>query len=213
MNIISPSILAADFGNLKSEIERVKEAQWIHIDVMDGHFVPNISFGLPVVSAVRKLTSQVLDVHLMISNPLSYAERFVQAGADFVVFHMESDDDPKETIRAIKSAGAKAGAAIKPSTPVEVLYDVMDSLDLALIMTVEPGFGGQSFLHETVPKIQALRAYCAKKNIHVPIQVDGGINRETAVTCVDAGADVLVAGSYVFAHHDAAAAVHSLMWL
>lgn len=213
MNIISPSILAADFGNLNKEIERISEAQWVHIDVMDGHFVPNISFGLPIVSAVRKLTAQVLDVHLMISNPLTYAERFVKAGADFVVFHMESDDDPKEVIRAVRNAGAKVGAAIKPGTPVEVLYDVMDSLDLALIMTVEPGFGGQSFLFDTVPKIRALRTFCNENGLNVPIQVDGGINRETAAICAQAGADVLVAGSYVFASDDVAAAVHSLMHL
>lgn len=213
MNIISPSILAADFGNLNKEIERISEAQWVHIDVMDGHFVPNISFGLPIVSAVRKLTAQVLDVHLMISNPLTYAERFVKAGADFVVFHMESDDDPKEVIRAVRNAGAKVGAAIKPGTPVEVLYDVMDSLDLALIMTVEPGFGGQSFLFDTVPKIRALRTFCNENGLNVPIQVDGGINLETAAICAQAGADVLVAGSYVFASNDATAAVHSLMHL
>lgn len=213
MNIISPSILAADFGNLNKEIERISEAQWVHIDVMDGHFVPNISFGLPIVSAVRKLTAQVLDVHLMISNPLTYAERFVKAGADFVVFHMESDDDPKEVIRAVRNAGAKVGAAIKPGTPVEVLYDVMDSLDLALIMTVEPGFGGQSFLFDTVPKIRALRTFCNENGLNVPIQVDGGINLETAAICAQAGADVLVAGSYVFASDDVAAAVHSLMHL
>ena len=213
MNIISPSILAADFGNLNKEIERISEAQWVHIDVMDGHFVPNISFGLPIVSAVRKLTAQVLDVHLMISNPLTYAERFVKAGADFVVFHMESDDDPKEVIRAVRNAGAKVGAAIKPGTPVEVLYDVMDSLDLALIMTVEPGFGGQSFLFDTVPKIRALRTFCNENGLNVPIQVDGGINLETAAICAQAGADVLVAGSYVFASDDATAAVHSLMHL
>ncbi len=213
MNIISPSILAADFGNLNKEIERISEAQWVHIDVMDGHFVPNISFGLPIVSAVRKLTAQVLDVHLMISNPLIYAERFVKAGADFVVFHMESDDDPKEVIRAVRNAGAKVGAAIKPGTPVEVLYDVMDSLDLALIMTVEPGFGGQSFLFDTVPKIRALRTFCNENGLNVPIQVDGGINLETAAICAQAGADVLVAGSYVFASDDVAAAVHSLMHL
>lgn len=213
MNIISPSILAADFGNLNKEIERISEAQWVHIDVMDGHFVPNISFGLPIVSAVRKLTAQVLDVHLMISNPLTYAERFVKAGADFVVFHMESDDDPKEVIRAVRNAGAKVGAAIKPGTPVEALYDVMDSLDLALIMTVEPGFGGQSFLFDTVPKTRALRAFCTENGLNVPIQVDGGINRETAAICAQAGADVLVAGSYVFSSNDATAAVHSLMHL
>ncbi len=213
MNIISPSILAADFGNLNKEIERISEAQWVHIDVMDGHFVPNISFGLPIVSAVRKLTAQVLDVHLMISNPLTYAERFVKAGADFVVFHMESDDDPKEVIRAVRNAGAKVGAAIKPGTPVEVLYDVMDSLDLALIMTVEPGFGGQSFLFDTVPKIRALRTFCNENGLNVPIQVDGGINLETAAICAQAGADALVAGSYVFASDDVAAAVHSLMHL
>ncbi len=213
MNIISPSILASDFGNLNKEIERVHAAQWIHIDVMDGHFVPNISFGLPIVSAVRKLTSQVLDVHLMISNPLTYAERFVKAGADLVVFHIESDDDPKEVIRAVRAAGAKVGVAIKPGTPVNALYDVIDLLDLVLVMTVEPGFGGQSFLHDTVSKIRALRALCDEKGYHALIQVDGGINQETAAVCTQAGADVLVAGSYVFASDDADASVRSLMHL
>lgn len=210
MNIVSPSILSADFANLAHELERVRAAQWVHIDVMDGHFVPNITVGMPVVSCIRRATDHYLDVHLMISNPLYYGPQFAKAGADMVCFHIEADGDPADVIRAIHDAGAHAGVALKPGTPAEAAYPFLDEADMVLLMTVEPGFGGQAFLPEVLPKIRTMRNEANRRSLNLKIQVDGGINLETARFCAEAGADVLVAGSYVFGGADPAKAVYEL---
>ena len=196
---ISPSILAADFSCLGRELARMEHAgaDMIHFDVMDGVFVPNISFGIPVLASIRKATSLPFDIHLMIADPLRYADAFAKAGADMITFHLESDSDPRETIRAIHAAGSKAGLTIRPSTPVEALFP---------FMSVEPGFGGQSFLADAPDRIRALRSMSPD----LPINVDGGINRETAALCREAGADILVSGNYLFGAKDAAAAIDSL---
>lgn len=210
MNIVSPSILSADFANLARELERVRAAQWIHIDVMDGHFVPNITVGMPVVSCIRRATDSYLDVHLMISDPLRYGPEFAKAGADMVCFHIEADSDPAATIRAVHDAGAHAGVAIKPDTPAETVYPFLEAADMVLLMTVEPGFGGQAFLPDVLPKIRAVRDEADRRGLDLKIQVDGGVNLETARLCTKAGADVLVAGSYVFGSADPAKAVYAL---
>lgn len=210
MNIVSPSILSADFANLARELERVRAAQWIHIDVMDGHFVPNITVGMPVVSCIRRATDYYLDVHLMISDPLRYGPEFAKAGADMVCFHIEADSDPAATIRAVHDAGAHAGVAIKPDTPAETVYPFLEAADMVLLMTVEPGFGGQAFLPDVLPKIRAVRDEADRRGLDLKIQVDGGVNLETAQLCTKAGADVLVAGSYVFGSADPAKAVYAL---
>lgn len=198
MNIISPSILSADFANLINDINKVKNAQMLHVDVMDGHFVPNISIGIPVVESIRKSTDMFLDVHLMISDPLFYAEAFAQAGADLICFHVESDADIKKTIQTIKRCGKKVGVALKPKTPANVLEEIIADVDMVLIMTVEPGFGGQAFMKDMLEKITKVRQMANEKGLLLDIQVDGGINLETAKLCVDAGANVLVAGSFIF---------------
>ena len=210
MNIVSPSILSADFANLARELERVRAAQWIHIDVMDGHCVPNITVGMPVVSCIRRATDYYLDVHLMISDPLRYGPEFAKAGADMVCFHIEADSDPAATIRAVHDAGAHAGVAIKPDTPAETVYPFLEAADMVLLMTVEPGFGGQAFLPDVLPKIRAVRDEADRRGLDLKIQVDGGVNLETAQLCTKAGADVLVAGSYVFGSADPAKAVYAL---
>lgn len=195
MNImISPSILASDYANLQSELERISASDLIHIDVMDGHFVPNISIGAPVVAAAKKVCDIPFDVHLMISDPLSYVEQFADAGADIICFHAESDSDMGETIDKIVSLGKKAAVAVKPGTDIDVVLPYLDKLWMVLVMTVEPGFGGQSFMQSTMPKIEKLRA--AAPNIN--IEVDGGINSETVKLASRAGANVFVAGSAVF---------------
>jgi len=210
LNIVSPSILSADFANLARELERVRAAQWIHIDVMDGHFVPNITVGMPVVSCIRRATDFYLDVHLMISDPLRYGPEFAKAGADMVCFHIEADSDPAATIRAVHDAGAHTGVAIKPDTPAETVYPFLEAADMVLLMTVEPGFGGQAFLPDVLPKIRAVRKEADRRGLDLKIQVDGGVNLETARLCTEAGADVLVAGSYVFGSADPAEAVYAL---
>ncbi len=211
MNIkISPSILAADFCNLQREIERVPNAEMLHLDVMDGHFVPNISIGVPVVESIRKQTSMFLDVHLMISHPLQYVEAFAKAGADLICFHIESEDDPKAVIDRIHQCGKQAAIALKPNTPAEVVFKYLQDLEMVLVMTVEPGFGGQSFMADMVPKIEAIRA---RVSADFDIQVDGGINCETAKTVVEAGANVLVAGSFVFGSQDPSGEVSFLQGL
>lgn len=191
---ISPSILASDYANLQSELERISTSDLIHVDVMDGHFVPNISIGAPVTAACKKVCDVPFDVHLMISNPLDYAEDFVKAGADIICFHSECDSDTEETIDKILSLGKKAGLAIKPATPIDEVVKYLDKLSMVLVMTVEPGFGGQSFMESTMPKVEAIR----KINPDIDIEVDGGINAETIKIAAKAGANVFVAGSAVF---------------
>ncbi len=191
---ISPSILASDYANLQSELDRISTSDMIHIDVMDGHFVPNISIGAPVVAACKKVCDVPFDVHLMISNPLDYAEDFAKAGADIICFHTECDSDTEQTIDKILSLGKKAALAIKPATPIDEVVKYLDKISMVLVMTVEPGFGGQSFMESTMPKIEAIR----KINPDIDIEVDGGINADTVKIAAKAGANVFVAGSAVF---------------
>lgn len=208
--IISPSILSADFVNLERDIKRVEEAgaDWLHIDVMDGHFVPNITIGVPIVSSIRKITSMPLDVHLMIENPEKYIDSFRNAGADIITFHYEAAPNKVlEIADKIKSTGAKAGLSIKPKTEVSEILDFLNAFDLILIMTVEPGFGGQSFMHDCAQKIPEIKQDAPEGLI---IQVDGGINNVTGHVCTSLGANSLVAGNYIYGHSDIRQAVQSL---
>lgn len=197
---IAPSILSADFSRLGEEITSISNADYLHFDVMDGVFVPNISIGIPVLESLRKITSMTLDVHLMITEPIRFVKRFCDAGSDIVVFHYEADthENIMESIKIIKSAGKKVGISIKPKTSEKVLDPYIENLDLVLVMTVEPGFGGQSFMADQLPKISAIRKTIDKLNLLCELEVDGGINPETAKLCASAGADVLVAGSDIF---------------
>ncbi len=213
MRIVSPSILSADFCNLESEITMLNEssAEWIHIDVMDGVFVPNISFGFPIVKSVKKLTNKVLDVHLMIVNPERYVEQFAKDGADIVVFHVEASQDPIKTIELIKKSGAKAGISIKPATPTSAIESLIPMLDLVLVMSVEPGFGGQSFMEDSISKVEELKAMIDKCNAKTIIEVDGGIGESNAKRLFDAGAEALVAGSSVFSAADPKSAISKIL--
>ena len=209
---IAPSILSCDFARLGEEAAAVREAgaDWLHVDVMDGHFVPNISIGLPVVSSLRKKTDLPLDVHLMISDPLTYAPQFCDAGADIVVFHLESESDPQAVLDAIRRKGKKAGVSIKPQTPAEAVFPYLSQLDMVLVMTVEPGFGGQKFMSDMCPKIAAVRAECSRLGITMDIEVDGGIDNNTISQAANAGANVFVAGSALFGKPDYLSAVRAL---
>jgi len=199
-NLVSVSILSSDFMNLSEDIKTIEKsgAHMLHFDVMDGVFVNNISFGFPILKTVNKNTDMHLDVHLMITDPLKYIKDCQEGGADTITFHLESQSDANETIEAIKKTGAKIGLSIKPNTPFEAAIPYMDKIDMLLIMTVEPGFGGQSFIKETLGKISEAKEYINKNNLIVDIQVDGGINAETAQLAAKAGANILVAGSYLF---------------
>lgn len=207
--IISPSILSADFANLECDIKRVEEASadWLHVDVMDGHFVPNITIGVPVVKSIKRVTKLPLDVHLMIENPEKYIEPFAKAGADILTFHYEAVNDVKKIVSQIKSYGVKAGMSIKPKTKPEDIIEYLPYLDLILVMTVEPGFGGQSFMPDCAEKLQLIENNAHEKLI---IQVDGGINAETAKICTGLGANSLVAGNYIYKSDDIKKAVESL---
>ncbi|MBQ8830803.1 MAG: ribulose-phosphate 3-epimerase [Oscillospiraceae bacterium] len=212
MTKIAPSILSADFTKLGQDIDSIKTADYLHFDVMDGIFVPNISIGIPVLESVRKYTDMVLDVHLMITEPVKYVERFADAGADIVVFHLEADtpENIALAVQKVKAKGKKVGISIKPKTPAEELIPYMKDLDLALVMTVEPGFGGQKFMADMMPKVELLRKYIDENGLDCELEVDGGVNPETAAVCRAAGANVLVAGSDVFKAADRAARIKSL---
>lgn len=208
--IVSPSILSADFANLERDIKAVENAgaDWIHVDVMDGHFVPNITIGVPVVKSIRRITKLPLDVHLMIENPEKYVEPFVKAGADIITFHYEAaGEKSREILKIIKSFGVKAGISIKPKTSPDKIFNLLTTADMVLVMTVEPGFGGQSFMPDCAEKIPYIKKNSPQNMI---IQVDGGINAETAKVCTSVGANSLVAGSYVYKSDDIKTAIDSL---
>ncbi len=205
---ISPSMLSADFANLEKDLKRCEDAgsDLIHLDVMDGHFVPNITIGAPVIKAMKKVSNVPFDVHLMISEPLKYIKDFADAGADIITFHVESDSDVNETIDKIIECGCKPALSVKPNTPIDAVYPYVDKLAMVLVMTVEPGFGGQSFMADMMPKIEKLRADYPT----LDIQVDGGVNTETVKTCAKAGANIFVAGSAVFSSDDMAKTIMEL---
>ncbi len=212
MIIISPSVLAADFSKLGDEVNKVYEAgaEYIHLDVMDGIFVPNISFGPPVITSLRKVTKAFFDVHLMITKPERYIKDYVAAGADLITIHYESCDEPLEVVKLIKSYGVRAAVSVKPATPVDVLFPVLGELDMVLIMTVEPGFGGQKLIPETIEKVKRLRDYADTNGISIDIEVDGGVTTDNLPLLTAAGANVIVAGSAVFKAQNPVAVIESM---
>lgn len=208
---IAPSILSADFSKLADEIRKVEQyVDMLHIDVMDGHFVPNITLGLPVIRSIRVVTKLPFDVHLMVEDPDNYVEPFIDAGANLLTVHAETAVHLNRTIDRIKKKGAKVGVALNPSTPLTALDHVLQDIDMVLIMTVNPGFGGQQFIKSMIPKIKKLREIISKEKLDVDIEVDGGINGDTARQAVAAGANILVAGSYIYDSSDPVAAISSL---
>jgi ribulose-phosphate 3-epimerase len=207
---ISPSLLAADFANLASEAARISHADWLHVDVMDNHFVPNLTLGPPVVEALGRASSTPMDCHLMIDDPDRWAPAYVEAGASSVTFHVEAAAAPVRLARELRALGARAGMALKPATPIDPYEDLLPELDMLLVMTVEPGFGGQEFLDMCLPKIRRTRELVEKHGVDVWLQVDGGVSLETIGRCAEAGADVFVAGSAVFKAEDPNAMVDAL---
>lgn len=211
--IIAPSVLSADFLNLGKDIEMLNEseAEWIHLDIMDGRFVPNISFGLPVVQAIRRATTKTLDVHLMIEEPEKYISAFADAGADLLTLHYEASRHLHRAMQQIREAGMCAGVVLNPHTPVELLQDILPYLDMVLLMSVNPGFGGQKFIPQVLDKVHRLRSMIDSRGLDVVIEVDGGVNAETAPKLFQAGAEALVAGSYVFGSDDPQGAIKELL--
>lgn len=202
---ISPSILSSDYGKLAEELKRMEEcgADMLHIDVMDGHFVPNITLGAPIVKCIRKASSLPFDVHLMISDPYKYISDFINAGSDIITFHIEADSDVDKTIDLILSSGKKAGLSLKPNTEAQAVFPYLDKLSMVLVMTVEPGFGGQSFMTDMMPKIEKIKNEIDRRGLSIDIQVDGGINEKTITTAAKAGANVFVSGNAIFSSSDA----------
>jgi ribulose-phosphate 3-epimerase len=207
---ISPSILSADFANFDSELQRIATADLVHVDVMDNHFVPNLTFGLPMVERLQQVTPKPLDVHLMLDNPDRFAPGYAEAGADSVTFHAEGTDDPVALARKLREIGSRAGLALKPGTEVAAYLEIAHEFDQILIMTVEPGFGGQSFIAGVMPKLVALREVVTASGLDIWLQVDGGITEETIVTAAEAGADTFVAGSSVFGADNPGIAIATL---
>lgn len=212
MPIIAPSLLSADFLNLQKDCDMLNasQADWFHLDVMDGRFAPNISFGFPIIEQVRKATAKVFDLHLMILEPGKYAEAFQKAGADYLTIHYEACSHLHRNIQQIKGLGMKAGVALNPHTPVHLLSDILHDIDMVLIMSVNPGFGGQQFIPHTIDKIRALKRMIKEKSLNTLIEIDGGVNLENAPAILQAGADVLVAGNAVFKSADPIATIAAL---